>query len=205
METTIYLVRHAQAQPSPHQLEADWDLSATGQAQASGLAAILTAFGIQRLYSSPYLRCRNTLKPFGATLGLEVVLHDGLRERKIAGKWMTDLRDPWRRSWEDFSYACDGGESSYACQERMSAAVTEIALRHPGETIGLGSHGNAIGLFMNFVAPDFGFEEASRLRTPELLRVRHGTGGFRWDRTFGPGATFDKLATDFRLTPGIIA
>ena len=203
--TTLYLIRHAQSRPHPDQTEADWPLSEVGEAQARGLADVLRPLGIQRLYCSPYRRCRDTLAPFAAEAGLAVISDDGLRERRIAGVWMSDFRDVWRRSWQDFSYALEGGESSWACRERVAAAAEAIAARHPGETIGLGSHGNAIGLLLNYVDPAFGLREASGLRTPEIVKVGRRGGRFFWDRTFAAGAAFDELATDFRATPGVVA
>ncbi len=203
--TTVYLIRHAQSQPHPDQAEPDWPLSEVGEAQARGLAAVLAPLGIQRLYCSPYRRCLDTLAPFAEAAGLELVADAGLRERRIAAVWMRDFRDVWRRSWEDFSYALDGGESSLTCRERVAAAVEAIAARHPGETIALGSHGNAIGLLMNQVDLAFGFREASALRTPEIVRIVRRGGRFFWDRAFAAGAAFDELATDFRATPGVVA
>ena len=205
MTTTLYLIRHAQSLPHPEVPEADWQLSPVGAAQATGLAPILGALGIRRLYSSPYRRCRDTLAPFAAQAGLEVALDAGLRELRIAGVWMSDFRDVWRRSWADFSYALAGGETSWVCRERITAAIAAIVARHPGETIGCGSHGNAIGLFLNHVDPAFGVVEASALRTPEITRVRHRDGAFAWDRDFAPGAPLDALATDFARTPGVVA
>jgi 2,3-bisphosphoglycerate-dependent phosphoglycerate mutase len=167
--------------------------------------AALQPLGIRRLYCSPYRRCRDTLAPFADAAGLDVVPDAGLRERRIAAGWISDFRDVWRRSWEDFSYALEGGESSWTCRERIAAAAEAILARHPGETIGLGSHGNAIGLFMNYVDPAFGLPESTRIRTPEILKVVQRDGKLFWDRTFSAGAAFDKLATDFRATPGVIA
>jgi 2,3-bisphosphoglycerate-dependent phosphoglycerate mutase len=166
---------------------------------------VLRALGIQRLYCSPYHRCRATLAPFAKEAKIDVILDPGLRERRIAAVWIGDFRDIWRRSWEDFSYALEGGESSLVCRARIAAAVEAIVARHPGGTIGLGSHGNAIGLFMNYVDPAFGLAEASRLRTPEVLKVVHRDGRFSWDRSFSAGEMFDQLATDFRATPGVVA
>ena len=203
--TTLYLIRHAQSLPDSGQAESDWPLSELGEAQARGLVAVLRPLGIQRLYGSPYRRCRDTLAPFAEQAGLDVILDAGLRERRIAGAWLGDFRDAWRRSWEDFSYTLDGGESSWACRERMAATAEAIAARHPGETIGLGSHGNAIGLFLNYVDPAFGLREASGLRTPEIVRVGQRGGRLFWNRSFAAGAAFEELATDFRATPGVIA
>lgn len=203
--TTLYLIRHAQALPLPEQAEPDWALSPTGERQACALVPVLQPFGIRRLYCSPYRRCRATFAPFAGQAGLDVALDSGLRERRISGAWVGDFRDAWRRSWEDFSYALEGGESSLVCRARIAAAVQAIVARHAGETIGVGSHGNAIGLFMNHVDPAFGLAEASRLRTPEVLKVLHRDGRFCWDRSFSAGETFDALATDFRATPGVVA
>jgi 2,3-bisphosphoglycerate-dependent phosphoglycerate mutase len=205
MATTLYLVRHAQSLPLAEQPESDWRLSPAGEAQARGLAPILDGLGVRRVYSSPYRRCRETLAPFCTALGIDLALHEGLRERRIATQWMADFRDVWRRSWEDFSFALDGGEDSWTCRERIAAAVQEIARRHPDEAIVLGSHGNAIGLFMHYVDPAFGIKEASQLRTPEILKVVHENGRFSWEKTFSAGEAFERLATDFRLTPGIVA
>jgi 2,3-bisphosphoglycerate-dependent phosphoglycerate mutase len=203
--TTLYLIRHAQSLPHPDQAEPDWPLSALGEDQARGLVAVLQPLGVRWLYCSPYRRCRDTLAPFADTAGLDVVSDAGLRERRIAAAWMRDFRDVWRRSWEDFSYALEGGESSWTCRERIAAAAEAILARHPGETLGLGSHGNAIGLFMNYVDPAFGLHEATGIRTPEILKVVQRDGKLFWDRVFSAGAAFDELATDFRATPGVVA
>lgn len=205
MATTLYLVRHAQSLPLPEQAESDWRLSPAGEAQARGLVPILAGLGVRRVYSSPYRRCRDTLAPFSAALGAELMLHEGLRERRIATQWMADFREVWRRSWGNFSFVLDGGESSWTCRERIAAAVEEIARRHPDETIALGSHGNAIGLFMHYVEASFGLPQASALRTPEILKIIHENGRFSWEKTFSAGGAFEQLATDFRLTPGIVA
>ncbi len=203
--TTLYLIRHAQSLPLPGQEEADWALSPVGEQQARALVPVLQALGLQRLYCSPYRRCRDTLAPYAGEAGLELAIDEGLRERRIAGGWISDFREVWRRSWEDFSFALDGGETSWKCRERIAAAVGRIVARHPGETIGLGSHGNAIALFLHFVEPTFDREEASRIRTPEISKVVHRAGRFAWERDFSAGPEFEALARDFRETPGVVA
>lgn len=203
--TTLYLVRHAQSLPLPHVAEEEWALSPTGEEQALALVPVMRALGIARVYSSPFRRCRATLAPFAAEAGLAVALHDGLRERRLSAGWIGDFRDVWQRSWADFSYQLEGGECSWTCRERVAVAVAEIAARHPGETIAIGSHGYAIGLFLHSLEPAFGLAQASALRTPELLRVTWADGRGEWDRGFSGGAEFDRIATDFRRTPGIVA
>lgn len=79
---TLYLVRHAKAGS-----RRDWDgddalrpLSRKGWAQAEALADRLTDSSPTTLRSSPYVRCRQTLEPLAARLGIEVVDDDALRE-----------------------------------------------------------------------------------------------------------------------------
>jgi 2,3-bisphosphoglycerate-dependent phosphoglycerate mutase len=205
MSTVLYFIRHGQAQPLPHQSEPEWALSRRGEEQAQGLVPLLASLGIRRLYCSPFRRCRQTLEPYAMASGVELTLHEGLRERCLSPVWIGDFREVWERSWADLSYALAGGESSLACRERVHRAVTEIAQRHSGETLGLGSHGFAIGLFLTTIDPTCGAAEAGALRTPDVLKFVYDGREFRWERAFSLGVAFDRIATHFRETPGIVA
>ncbi|MBV9919289.1 MAG: NUDIX hydrolase [Pseudonocardia sp.] len=73
--STILLVRHAKA-GSRSQWEGDDDqrpLSSSGREQSAHLAALLPLFGPDRLVSAPPLRCRDTIGPTAAELGMQVV------------------------------------------------------------------------------------------------------------------------------------
>ena len=79
---TLFLVRHADA---GHRTE--WDgsdrdrpLSTRGERQSAGLADLLGERRVERLLASPFARCRQTLEPLGARLGLAVELDDRLAE-----------------------------------------------------------------------------------------------------------------------------
>ena len=68
------LVRHAHAGDKRHWTgpDADRPLSVRGWDQAEGLCDVLAGVRVERLLTSPSLRCRQTLLPLAATLGLEV-------------------------------------------------------------------------------------------------------------------------------------
>ncbi len=78
----IFLVRHAKAGS-----RSDWHdddlvrpLSKKGWAQSRALASRLSAHSPVALWSSPYVRCRQTLEPLAETLSLDILEHDALIE-----------------------------------------------------------------------------------------------------------------------------
>ena len=79
---TLYLVRHADAgkhnpySPTDH-LRA---LNEDGWRQATRIADRLGDAGVTRVVSSPSLRCRQTVEPLAARLGLRVETHAALAE-----------------------------------------------------------------------------------------------------------------------------
>jgi 8-oxo-dGTP diphosphatase len=79
---TIYLVRHAKAGNREKWNAADHlrPLSKAGWRQAEGLVDLFAGAGFDRLVSSPFVRCRQTLEPLAHRLGLAVELDDALAE-----------------------------------------------------------------------------------------------------------------------------
>ena len=79
---SIFVVRHAKA-GSRHNWDGDdteRPLSKSGRAQAAALTERLAKESISGLWSSPYVRCVETLVPLGARLGLDVVAEPRLTE-----------------------------------------------------------------------------------------------------------------------------
>jgi broad specificity phosphatase PhoE len=78
----LYLVRHAKAgsRSSWEGPDEERPLSKAGRRQAVALAKLLHDEPIGRTVSSPYVRCRETLEPLAAELGLLVQDADGLTE-----------------------------------------------------------------------------------------------------------------------------
>jgi len=182
--TTVYLIRHAQSHPSARIPHSDWPLSDRGRRQADRLAGLLLPLGIQRLVSSPFARCVQTVGPFAERAALDVALRDDLRERYMAIGFDDDFQAAWRRSWEDFDYARPEGESSRDAQKRFVDAMDEILCEHAGHTICVCAHGNVIGLYLNHVDDRNGREAAERLTNPDVLRIRADGRTVEWDRSF---------------------
>ena len=79
---SLFVVRHAKA-GSRHNWDGDDELrplSKAGRRQSDAIADRLAGEDVRSLWSSPYVRCVDTLVPLGLRLGLEVVAEPRLAE-----------------------------------------------------------------------------------------------------------------------------
>jgi 8-oxo-dGTP diphosphatase len=78
----IHLVRHAKAGDRERWTRPDTErpLTRSGLRQAEGLVRRLAAEPVERILSSPYVRCVQTVEPLAAARGLPVELADRLAE-----------------------------------------------------------------------------------------------------------------------------
>ncbi|WP_026953088.1 SixA phosphatase family protein [Algoriphagus mannitolivorans] len=82
---TIYIVRHAEKQ-----LEgSDPDLLQVGKIRAKKLAQILEGEEIKHIYSTDYLRTKNTALPTAEAAGLEIELYDPRNHDSLVQKLRT--------------------------------------------------------------------------------------------------------------------
>lgn len=116
----LLLVRHAAAGN-----RSDWQgddvlrpLSARGQEQALALAASLSDRPIERILTSPYVRCRETVEPLAEALGLKVEEREELTE----GSGHRPARDLLRELVGSYAVLCSHGD--------VIPAVLDWLLRH---------------------------------------------------------------------------
>jgi phosphohistidine phosphatase SixA len=85
---TVLLVRHATAGHRQEGAEDDHlrPLDEQGCREAEGLVELLAPFGVERVLTSPYIRCRQTVEPLAAALGLPVEDRHELAEGTSAGE-----------------------------------------------------------------------------------------------------------------------
>jgi 2,3-bisphosphoglycerate-dependent phosphoglycerate mutase len=171
----IVLVRHAAAvAPSdPRHEQNDRPLAGSGRRDAERLADELAAEAVAAIYSSPYPRAVQTVEPLARRLGLEISLVDDLRERLLSPGALPDWREQLQRSWTDFGYALEHGESSAEAQRRVTEVLATLRRRHPGGRIVVASHGNLIALALHAIAPEqVDFEFWAAMPTPAVYVLR---------------------------------
>jgi 8-oxo-dGTP diphosphatase len=90
----VYLVRHARAGSRERWTESDRvrPLTSLGERQATAIARALKAGGVERLISSPFVRCVDTLRPFAETACLPIEREPALAEGATRRASLTLLR-----------------------------------------------------------------------------------------------------------------
>jgi 8-oxo-(d)GTP phosphatase len=112
----ILLVRHASA-GDRYEWEDDdrlRPLDERGRRQANELVELLEQYEVTRLFSSPALRCVQTVEPFAQARGLDIEIRDELSEERqdVDGPTLVaSLHDV------DAVLSCHGGLSEKICGE----------------------------------------------------------------------------------------
>jgi phosphohistidine phosphatase SixA len=83
----LLVVRHARAGDRSAWLGDDRlrPLDKRGRKQARALVEALEPFAVERILSSPYLRCVETVEPLARSRGIEITLCDELGEGRVEG------------------------------------------------------------------------------------------------------------------------
>ena len=150
--TRVFLARHGEADyESDLVTDHGGSLSATGRAQATALAQSLRAEGVAQVWCSPLSRAVQTAEIAAASLGLDVVVREGLREYGVGNLAGTTgdeaavvgrVFDAWVAG--DDEATIDGGERIEDIVRRVTGVLTEVADHHRGESVLVVSHGGAI-------------------------------------------------------------
>lgn len=157
--TTIYLIRHAEAEGNLYRIaQGQYDslLTELGRRQAQALGERFRCVPLDAVYASDLHRTRATAAPICISHNLPLHLRADLREIGV-GCWEQrtwgDLRRSDREQMENFMRRLDrwsvpGGEAPEALRDRMLRAVEEIAAANVGRTVAVVSHGCAIRVLL---------------------------------------------------------
>ena len=154
-QTTIYLVRHAEAEGNLYRRIHGWYdslVTDNGFRQIAALAHRFERVAVDAVYSSDLYRTRTTAEAIYKPKGLPLYTDRGLREVSLGvwedRTWGDVARHDGERMQQFYAtsgrWKVEGGESFAQVQRRMKETVLAIASRHPGQTVALVSHGTAI-------------------------------------------------------------
>ena len=153
--TRLLVLRHGQTAWNVDQRiqgQLDVPLNDHGRWQAERLAQALAGEELHAVYSSDLQRAADTAAPLARGAGLALQTDPTLRERafgdfegvsfrEIEQRW-PEAAARWRRREPDFSPG--GGETLRQFYARSVRAATQLAERHPGQTVALVAHGGVL-------------------------------------------------------------
>jgi probable phosphoglycerate mutase len=160
--TDLWLVRHGEAEPSRASEGGgvyDPPLTRLGQRQAQRLALRLRAEGgVDRLYSSPLRRARQTAEAVALELDLPVIEVFDLREvewrpisltaggGRAARTALDEARAVFQRSgrWDSFPWC----EASASLRSRVRRAIDGICSANAGRRLAVFCHGGVINAYL---------------------------------------------------------
>ena len=159
----ILLVRHGQTRANVELIWhgiTDTPLTEQGRRQASLAGSYINDHysPISKVYASQLQRARHTAEAIAGHAGLTVESDVRLQEVDN-GDWedvsYADLHqkhDYWRSTMGEEDYRAPGGESRREVTQRMLASLSEIADRHPEETVTVVSHGLAMAMVLSHLS-----------------------------------------------------
>lgn len=157
--TTVYLIRHAEAEGNVYRRMQGWydsRVTERGLRQIEALERRFHGIGIDAVYSSDLNRTRRTAEAVADPRGLEIVCLPGLRE-VCMGEWEDR---PWgeaaRSAAEQLAHFnsapekwdVPGCEPFEVQRERIVSTVRSLCEKHDGETIAVFSHGAILRVLM---------------------------------------------------------
>ncbi|MGW4326427.1 histidine phosphatase family protein [Nocardia sp. NPDC004573] len=185
--STLVLVRHAQPfLPRPGGPgDRERSLTDEGRGQAQRLVTFLAAAAPTAIVSSPYLRAVQTVEPLARRIGLPVVTDHALREWDSGFGPTPDFARYYRESWAEPGWARPGGESMRQLSGRATAILTQLAQRHRGGTVVIGSHGTFISrALIGFGCREVDWAFHRAMPMPAIYRLAFEDSGVR---ATGPG------------------
>ena len=153
--TTLYLIRHAEAEGNLYRrIHGQYDSLVTdnGYRQIKALERRFRFVEIDAVYSSDLFRTMTTARAVSIPKGLPLHTRADLREismgdwedRSWAGVDRTDHARMTLFSTSSPDFQAPNGESYQDIRRRGTAALLDIAARHPGQSVAVFSHGTII-------------------------------------------------------------
>ncbi len=151
--TTVYIVRHCQSHANARRVynstvDDDQGLTEAGLEQARRVGRFFRGLKLAKVYTSPFLRTRQTAQEIAREggAGVEVVEKFGeLDCGRWNGKSEDEIRQEFPDAWKGWRYdpqnnPIPGGESLLDVQARVLPEFERIAKAHEGERIAIVTH-----------------------------------------------------------------
>lgn len=180
---TIFLVRHCKAAGQAPEAP----LTDEGQKQAEQLVYFFKDEDIEAIYSSPFVRALDTIKPLSESINRRVITDERLAERVLSAAALEDWMSKLEKTYLDMDLSYEGGESSNEATARGMSVIHDIMSR-PESNVLIVTHGALMSLILRAYNPQFGFDEWKKLSNPDVYRLElDPVKGAVLERVWEPG------------------
>ncbi|RIW32053.1 histidine phosphatase family protein [Bacillus salacetis] len=174
MSTYVYMVRHGDSPKDGN--ERTRGLTEKGIRDAQVVTDLLKDAEIDEVISSPYLRSILTVEETARHIGKDVVIQENLKERVFSSEGQRvpdqDLMPLLEKSFKNFDYGLNGGESNADCQKRAVTVLVNLLKSYKNRNIVIGSHGAVMTLMMGYFDPAFDLNFLHSTTKPDIYRMK---------------------------------
>ena len=172
MMKKFILIRHGKAEMSgeDHLRKLDED----GNAQSHSICEKLKLMVNKevKIYSSPFKRAIDTIKPLAEALGKEIIESDELKEINIGKSEDYTKHEIIKKMWDDENFKVQNGESQRDKFNSMKSYLSEMFGNSSNEDVIIVTHGNLLGIILKFYfSRDFGFNDWKVMSMPDLYEL----------------------------------
>lgn len=173
--TEIYFIRHAEPDHSVVD-DGQRPLTSKGLKDASNLVNYFNAIDISSIYSSPYKRAIQTVKPIAENKSITIQIRESLKERISNTNWIDnteDLNTHVRQMWQKPDMGIDGGESIRSVQERNIRELALILKETKNKKSIIGTHGTALATMISYYRKTFSGDDFLKFigKMPYIIRM----------------------------------
>ena len=146
----LILIRHSLPEIVENVPALAWELSAEGRSRAVRLAERLSQYQLEVIGSSMEPKARETAEILSKTLGVDIVVMDGLHEHKRSGvsyRSQEEFRSLVRGLFETPDKLIFGNETAAQALERFKESVELLMEMYDGKRMAIVAHGTVISLF----------------------------------------------------------
>ncbi len=146
----LFLITHAHTQIQPEQDATQWRLSATGQQQATTLAALPLWETVDQIVLSSEAKTRLTVDVVLAQRKLPVLVDARFDELYRPG-WVEDYASQVRRAFAEPAQAAGEWETASHALARFQAGIVDLGRQFADVRVALVGHGLTLSLYRAFL------------------------------------------------------
>lgn len=129
-------------------------------------------YPIDKIYSSPYLRAIESIKPYSEKVGLKIDIDDRLQERVLSNEPIDDWLEVLEQSFNDHDYKLPGGESANEAFQRVKPLLDSIYNGNESN-VAVVTHGNLFALILNQFDDSFDFNRWKEINNPDVYLIKY--------------------------------